>query len=65
MRQSFANPKTVVIFARPGRYSSGQRGRTVNPLGNLRRFESCSSHTIFKKEKPTSSLDGFFVLKMA
>nr|ADI20188.1 hypothetical protein [uncultured Sphingobacterium sp. EB080_L08E11] len=27
-----------------GGYSSGQRGRTVNPLGNLRRFESCSPH---------------------
>lgn len=32
-----------------GGYSSGQRGRTVNPLGNLRRFESCSPHTIEKR----------------
>ena len=27
-----------------GRYSSGQRGQTVNLLCELRRFESCSPH---------------------
>jgi hypothetical protein len=33
-----------------GRYSSGQRGQTVNLLCELRRFESCSPHG--KAEKP-------------
>ena len=45
--------KSVVIFAAVcrdkfnkilGRYSSGQRGQTVNLLCELRRFESCSPH---------------------
>ena len=35
----------VSIFALyKGRYSSGQRGQTVNLLCELRRFESCSPH---------------------
>jgi hypothetical protein len=49
----FAYLKNTLIFATAmritccmamGRYSSGQRGRTVNPLRNLRRFESFSPH---------------------
>ena len=31
-----------------GRYSSGQRGQTVNLLCELRRFESCSPHKNFE-----------------
>ena len=54
----FAYLKNTLIFATAmritccmamGRYSSGQRGRTVNPLRNLRRFESFSPHEMGKK----------------
>jgi hypothetical protein len=40
----FATAISESLLRVSGRYSSGQRGRTVNPLGNLRRFESCSPH---------------------
>jgi hypothetical protein len=62
-----------------GRYSSGQRGQTVNLLCKLRRFESCSPHkrgkevkkatlSIFSKpetlKKPVNrKIHRFFVLK--
>jgi hypothetical protein len=38
----------AIIDKKKGRYSSGQRGQTVNLLCELRRFESCSPH---KKKK--------------
>jgi hypothetical protein len=34
----------VLYSKASGRYSSGQRGQTVNLLCKLRRFESCSPH---------------------
>jgi len=39
-----------------GRYSSGQRGQTVNLLCELRRFESCSPHNVLNKKKPQARL---------
>ncbi len=54
----FGNVQRVPIFAtakhnklRSGRYSSGQRGQTVNLLCELRRFESCSPHGKAEKSK--------------
>jgi hypothetical protein len=42
-----------------GRYSSGQRGQTVNLLCELRRFESCSPHKR-EKEAKKATLSIFF-----
>jgi hypothetical protein len=40
-----------VLIQASGRYSSGQRGQTVNLLCKLRRFESCSPHEKGKEVK--------------